>query len=153
MLRGYFASSTNAVIVPWVLGATSGTGVTNLPAEVGVARRRCVGVCGRIAAVALLRARSTGRVKLAAVLDASASMVDERWTGSGYSDEQMAAPDASIASLQSVYDGVLSRPGGGTSRERLLMLAVDEESTSHCAVVRSAGAAKPCASVMRDWRP
>ena len=33
VLRGYFASSTNAVIVPWVLGATSGTGVTNLPAE------------------------------------------------------------------------------------------------------------------------
>ena len=126
VLRGYFASSTNAVIVPWVLGATSGTGVTNLPAE-------CVGwlVGGALAcaAASLLwpyYAQDRLKVKLAAVLDASASMVDERWTGSGYSDEQMAALDASIASLQSVYDGVLSRPGGGTSRERSLMLAVDE---------------------------
>ena len=64
-------------------------------------------MCGRIAAGPYY-AQDRLKVKLAAVLDASASMVDERWTGSGYSDEQMAALDASIASLQSVYDGVLN---------------------------------------------
>lgn len=126
VLRGYFAASTNAVIVPWVLGATSGTGVTNLPAE-------CVGwlVGGTLACVAAsllwpYYEQDRLKSKLADVLDASASMVDQRWSGSGYSDEGMAALDASIAKLQSVYDGVLSRPGSGAPRERSLMLAVDE---------------------------
>ncbi|MEI2729491.1 MAG: hypothetical protein V9E85_10325 [Candidatus Nanopelagicales bacterium] len=58
----------NAVIVPWVLGATSGTGVTNLPAE-------CVGwlaggalACAAASLLWPYYAQDRLKVKLAAVL-------------------------------------------------------------------------------------
>jgi len=126
VLRGYFAGAMKAIIVPWVLGATSGTGTTNLPAE-------CVGwLIGGVlacAAASLLwpyYEQDKLKFKLADVIDASAERIEDRWGGRGYSSELLTKLDSSIASLQTIYDGVLNRPGGGAVRERALMLAVDE---------------------------
>ena len=128
VLRGYFATATTAVLLPWVLAATTHPDISVLPEKsVGWAAGALVAAVGA-AVLWPTHVRSTLRTRMADSLDAAADLVDVlisepheevallRW-------QRLAA---AVTSLHDAYDGRLVRPGVGTARDRSLMLAFDQ---------------------------
>ncbi len=125
VLRGYFAAATAAAILPWVYAATA-------PPDPSLAGTRALGwaigaAVATVGSVVLwpMYVRSTLRLRLAEVLDASADVVHAMRHPSERG-EAMARLIAANAALHEAYDGRLARPGAGTARDRSLMQAIDE---------------------------
>jgi uncharacterized membrane protein YccC len=125
VLRGYFGATAVAAIVPWVLAVTEGSPLGTVPVQ-------CLGwAAGGLASAlgALLLwpsyARSAIQLRLADSLDAAAAAVQSLATGQNL-NERMSDLLKVKDELAKVYTGHQTRPGGGTFRDRSLMLAVDE---------------------------
>lgn len=126
VLRGYFGAAGMAAIVPWVLSITGGPTTDVAALAFGWALG---GITASLAVTFLwpLRARSILRQALANGVDASAACLRAIWV---QGSEQTAAVEklkASAVALRGAHDGRLIRPGGGTARDRALMLAIEEQ--------------------------
>ena len=128
VLRGYFATATTAVLLPWVLAATTHPDVAVLPEKsAGWAAGALVAA---LAALVLwpTHARSVLRTRMATSLDAAADLVDALTAepDSDLAELRWQRLATAVASLHDAYDGRLVRPGVGTARDRSLMLAFDQ---------------------------
>ncbi|MBP7973221.1 MAG: FUSC family protein [Candidatus Nanopelagicales bacterium] len=131
VLRGYFAASATAAILPFVLAATSTPSFDLVPV-------RCFGWgFGALAATAgamvlwPAHPRSELRKRLADTIDSAAAA-----TGKLLAADSVAGREAATAAvvelferaarLGRAFDGRLARPGGGTLRDRNLLLTINE---------------------------
>lgn len=127
VLRGYFAAATAAAILPWAYSVTA-------PATGEVLAQRCGGWALGVACVAIASitfwptfTRSKIRTLLAAVLDCAGDVCG-CFAQPQTLPAKAAELDQKVKDLHDAYQGVLVRPGGGTNRDRALLLAVDETS-------------------------
>ena len=127
VLRGYFAAATAAAILPWAYSVTA-------PATGEILGWRCGGwalgaLCAAVASITVWPTftRSKIRTSLAAVLDCAAD-VCACFADRANLPAKAAELDQKLKVLDDAYRGVLVRPGGGTNRDRSLLLAVDETS-------------------------
>jgi uncharacterized membrane protein YccC len=125
VLRGYFGAAAVAAIVPWVLAVTEGSPLSTVPVQ-------CLGwAAGGLASTmgALLLwpsyARSAIRLRLADSFDAAAAAVQGMATAEDLNERMLDLLKVKD-DLAKVYIGRQARPGGGTFRDRSLLLAVDE---------------------------
>lgn len=125
VLRGYFAAATAAAILPWAYAVTS-------PMTGEALFQRTYGWALGVVVVAITSitlwpnfTRSRLRTSLAAVFDTAADLAE-------HFDDPARLPELNkefkqaVKTLQSQYRGQLVRPGGGTERDRSLLLAIDE---------------------------
>lgn len=128
VLRGYFAASSVAALVPWVYAATS-------PHDLDVMPQRCLGwavgaVVASVGSIVLWPShpRSELRGRLATTIDAAAELVTQMSLDPTGPTVRLAWEQVAEAmdATHSAYDGRLVRPGVGTSRDRNLMLAFDQ---------------------------
>ncbi len=132
VLRGYVATATMSVLLPFVIAVTAGPGLDQLP-------QRLLGFVVAIVfatAAALLmwpsHSRSALRQRVADTLDASANVIRAMWPGKDVDpnaiDLQTRQRELTEAHhrMREQYDGRPMRPGGATARDRALMQTIDE---------------------------
>ena len=126
MLRSYVAAGAVPLLLPFVLAITS-------PWDPGQIGPRCLGwaigaVASAIAAVVLWPSFPVNRQRtaLATALLAAADIVRCRWSAVTDIEPDLVALGDAAAALRVAYDGELARPGNVTSRDRSLVLAIDE---------------------------
>ncbi|MGV1036400.1 MAG: FUSC family protein [Candidatus Nanopelagicales bacterium] len=131
VLRGYFSASATAAILPFVLAATSTASFDLVPV-------RCFGwgvgaLAATVGAMVLWPAhpRSELRQRLADTID-SAAAATSKLLAADSAPARQAATAAVVelleqaARLSRAFDGRLARPGGGTLRDRNLLLTINE---------------------------
>lgn len=124
ILRGYFAASTIALLVPWVMAVTGqAPDTTAVPQAIAW----CIGgLAGAIACLVLWPARimSPLRLQVAATLDSAGKTVAQTYLDEpGDSEPEMAA---NRQKLHQFFYGRPTRPGPGTSRDRNLLQTIDQ---------------------------
>lgn len=133
VLRGYFAASAVAVLLPFVIAVTSGPGGTQHLLNRGLGW--IVGAAFALASALLLwpsHRRGALRVRLSAALSATASVVRATWPSDDQTpslidvDGRMRELTQAFHGVHEVYDGRLIRPGDATSHERAAMQLVDQ---------------------------
>lgn len=132
LLRGYVATATMAVLLPFVIAVTAGPGLDQLPQRlVGFV----VAVVFSLAAALLLwpsHSRSALRQRVADTIDASANVIRALWPTDGVDAQtvDLATRQRELTEahhkMREQYDGRLLRPGGATARDRALMQTIDE---------------------------
>jgi uncharacterized membrane protein YccC len=134
VLRGYVATATLPVLLPFVIAVTAG------PGELSQVPERLLGfaiaVVVSTAAATLLwpvHTRSALRSRVADTLTASANLIRAIWPDPGAPltstvdvDTRVRELTAAHHNLREQYDGRPLRPGGATARDRALMQLVDE---------------------------
>lgn len=134
VLRGYVATATLPVLLPFVIAVTAGSG--DLPELPERLLGFTIAVVVSAAAAVLLwpvHMRSTLRSRVADTLMASANLIRAIWPDPGVQlsssvDVETRVRELSAAhhNLREQYDGRPLRPGGATARDRALMQLVDE---------------------------
>lgn len=132
VLRGYFAASTIAVLLPFVIAVTNGPGY--LPQLASSEIGWLTGAAVATAAALVLwptHLREDLRLRIGVALHASAVAVRAAWGGELASrsidvDARIRDMNLAFQQVHEVYDGKLIRPGGATSRDRALMQLVDQ---------------------------
>ncbi len=129
VLRGYFASAGVALLLPFVMAVTS-------PPGLEVMWQLCAGyaigvVVSLVAALTLWPTylESNLRIATAAALAAIAEEVSTQWfrqKRGEESNEARARTSGAVATIHSLYDGALGRPGPGTGRDRSLVAVISE---------------------------
>lgn len=131
VLRGYFAASATAAILPFVLAATSTPSFDLVPV-------RCFGWgLGALAATAgamvlwPAHPRSELRKRLADTIDSAAAATNKLLAADSAAGRESATAAVvelfeQAARLSRAFDGRLARPGGGTLRDRNLLLTINE---------------------------
>ncbi len=134
VLRGYVATATLPVLLPFVIAVTAGSGELSQLPERMAGFAIAVGVSA-VAAVVLWPShlRSSLRSQVAQTLTASANLIRATWSDpdqptSSAVDVQTRIRELNEAhhKLREQYDGRPLRPGGATARDRALMQLVDE---------------------------
>lgn len=131
VLRGYVAAATTSILLPFVIAVTA-------PGDLAALWPRLIGfavaiVFSLIGALVLwpVYVRSTLRARVSEALAASANVVRSLWpdaaTGPSI-DPEVAQRELKEAlhQLHVQYGGQLLRPGAATSRDRALVLLIDE---------------------------
>jgi uncharacterized membrane protein YccC len=133
LLRGYVATATMSILLPFVIAVTAGPGLDQLPQRlIGFA----VAVVVSLAAALLMwpaHYRSALRQRIADTMDASANVIRAMWpaptSGSApvidLHTRQRELTEAHHR-MREQYDGQMMRPGSATSRDRALLQTIDE---------------------------
>ncbi len=128
VLRGYFGAATTAVLLPWVIAATTLIPLHQIPVKsLGWLFGALV---AEIAVVVLwpTHPRSALRDALADVADTAADLVIDLAHDPHSEHAQRRWTDLfeQVQKLHKAYDGRILRPGVGTQRDRSLLLAFDQ---------------------------
>ena len=133
LLRGYVATATMAILLPFVIAVTAGPGLDQLPQRLA---GFVVAIVVSLAAALLMwpsHTRSALRQRVADAMDASANVIRAMWPPSDSSggpaiDLQTRQRELTEAHhrMREQFDGQLMRPGSATSRDRALLQTIDE---------------------------